>query len=397
MASTLAEAKKKNTTTKPIKQSFGKGLFLLKQPNNGNKYWRLAYRFAGKQKTLALGIFPNISLADAERRRDEAKKLLEAGVDPSEHRKALKSSKAIENANSFEVISREWYAQKSDTWVTSHGNKIIRRLERDIFPWLGSKPITSITPNDLLTTVRRIEERGAIDSARRALLNCSQIFRYAVATCRAERDPVPDLRGALRPRKPKHLATLTDPKVIGELLNTIDTYHGSFVTKCALQLAPLVFVRPGELRGAEWSEIDLDAAQWTIKAERMKMRLPHLVPLSIQAVGILRELYNLTGKGRYVFPSEHSNVRPMSENTVLFALRRMGFGKSEITGHGFRAMARTLLDEILGIRPDYIEHQLAHAVRDPNGRAYNRTSHLPERIKMMQAWADYLDNLKGKT
>ncbi|WP_237762080.1 tyrosine-type recombinase/integrase, partial [Legionella santicrucis] len=238
------------------------------------------------------------------------------------------------------------------------------------------------------------EERGVKETARRALLNCSQVFRYAIATGRAERDPVPDLKGALQPAKTTHFATMTDPKAIGELLRAIDEYHGSFVTKCALQLAPLVFVRPGELRAAEWAEIDLDAAEWNIKAERMKMRVAHLVPLSKQAVAILREIHPLTSRGKYVFSSEQTSTRPMSENTLNFALRRMGFAKNEMSVHGFRAMARTVLDEILHIRPDYIEHQLAHAVRDPNGRAYNRTSHLPERREMMQKWADYLDKLK---
>jgi integrase len=220
------------------------------------------------------------------------------------------------------------------------------------------------------------------------------VFRYAVATCRAERDPVPDLRGALQTTKPVHLATMTNPKAIGELLRAIDNYHGSFITKCALKLAPLVFVRPGELRAAEWSEVAIEKAEWNIRAERMKMREPHLVPLSTQSIAILQEIYAITGNGQYVFPSEHTSTRPMSENTVLFALRRMGFSKDEISGHGFRAMARTLLDEVLQVRPEYIEHQLAHTVRDPNGRAYNRTSHLAARREMMQLWADYLDGLK---
>ncbi len=227
-------------------------------------------------------------------------------------------------------------------------------------------------------------------------LHCSQVFRYAIASERAEHNPVPNLRDALQSAKGTHYATMTDPASIGELLRAIDSYHGSFITKCALQLAPLVFVRPGELRAAEWCEINLEKVEWNIRAERMKMREPHLVPLSTQSVSILRELHSLTGNGRYVFPSEHTNTRPMSENTVLFALRRMGFSKDEISGHGFRAMARALLDEALQVRPDFIEHQLAHTVRDTNGRAYNRTSHLVERRKMMQLWADYLDGLKNR-
>lgn len=393
MTLTVAEVKQKRDLEKPLKLSDGHGLFLLVKPDN-KKYWRLAYRFNGKQKTLALGVYPDVSLADARESRDDARKLLAKDIDPSENRKATKTAKTGQNINSFEVVAREWFINQSAVWVPTHGNRIIRRLERDIFPWLGANPIASITAQQLLIAARRIEERGAIETARRALLNCSQVFRYAIATGRAERDPVPDLKGALQPVKTTHFATMIDPKAIGQLLRAIDEYHGSFITKCALQLSPLVFVRPGELRAAEWAEIDLDAAEWNITAERMKMRVAHLVPLSKQAVAILRELHPLTGRGKYVFASEQTNIRPMSENTLNFAFRRMGFAKSEISAHGFRAMARTLLDEILHVRPDYIEHQLAHAVRDPNGRAYNRTSHLPERREMMQLWANYLDTLK---
>jgi len=393
MKLTVAEVKQKRELDKPLKLSDGHGLFLLINPDN-KKYWRLAYRFNGKQKTLALGVYPAISLADARLKRDDARKLLANGIDPGETRKAAKSAKTAQEIDSFEVVAREWFANQSGIWVPSHADKIIRRLERDIFPWLGASPVSTITAQQLLVAARRIEERGVKETARRALLNCSQIFRYAIATGRAEHDPVPNLKGALQPVQTKHFPTITDPEAIGELLRAFDQYHGSFVTKCALQLAPLVFVRPGELRAAEWDEINLNAAEWNIKAERMKMRVAHLVPLSKQAVAILRELYPLTGHGKYVFSSEHTSLRPMSENTLNFALRRMGFAKSEISVHGFRAMARTLLDEILHFRPDYIEHQLAHAVRDPNGRAYNRTSHLPERREMMQKWADYLDSLK---
>ena len=395
MKLSVLDVKKKRELEKPLKLSDGQGLFLLIQPN-GKKYWRYSYRFEGKQKTLALGVFPEVSLADARDLRNDARVLLKkTKVDPGEHRKALKQSQTSQDTDSFEVVAREWFANQSDIWAPTHADKIIRRLERDIFPWLGASPIASITAQQLLIAARRIEGRGVKETARRALLNCSQIFRYAIATGRAERDPVPDLKGALQPAKTTHFATITDPKAIGELLRAIDEYHGSFITKCALQLAPLVFVRPGELRAAEWSEIDLDAAEWNIKAERMKMRVAHLVPLSKQSVAILREIHPLTGRGKYVFSSEQTSTRPMSENTLNFALRRMGFAKNEMSVHGFRAMARTVLDEILHIRPDYIEHQLAHAVRDPNGRAYNRTTHLPERREMMQKWADYLDQLKS--
>ncbi|RFC36291.1 MAG: Integrase [Candidatus Nitrotoga sp. LAW] len=372
----------------------GGGLYLEVAPAGG-KWWRLKYRYDGKEKRLSLGVYPDVSLKDARQRRSDARKLLSDGVDPSENRKAVKAAKTERGANSFEVIAREWFAKNSASWSENHGSRIIRRLERDIFPWIGGRPVAEIKAQELLATLRRVEERGAMETAHRAHQNCGQVFRYAIATGRAQRDPSPDLRGALPPVKQSHHAAITDPKVVGDLLRAMDGYRGTFVTKCALRLAPLVFVRPGELRKAEWTEIDLDKAEWNIPAARMKMREPHLVPLSSQAVEILRELHALTGDGRYVFPGARSNGRPMSDNAVLAALRRMGFAKDEMTGHGFRAMARTILDEVLGVRPDFIEHQLAHAVRDPNGRAYNRTAHLAERRKMMQLWSDYLDKLQS--
>lgn len=372
-----------------------KGLFLLLTPAGG-KWWRLKYRFGGKEKLLSLGTYPEVSLKDARERRDEARRLLANEVDPGEARKAKKAAGNERAANSFEVIAREWYAKFSPGWTPSHGERILRRLERDVFPWLGERPIADIKAPDLLQAIRRIEGRGALETAHRAMQNCGQVFRYAIATGRAERDPTPDLRGALPPVRESHLAAMTDPKDVAALLRAIDAYEGFYTTRAALRLAPLVFVRPGELRKAEWSEIDLDNAEWNIPAERMKMRQPHLVPLATQAISILRELQPLTGASRYVFPGARTNARPMSDNAILAALRRMGFAKDEMSGHGFRAMARTILDEVLGVRPDYIEHQLAHAVRDPNGRAYNRTAHLPQRRQMMQQWADYLDNLKSE-
>ena len=397
MALTDIEVKKVKAIDKPVKLSDGGGLFLLVQSTDpkDSKYWRLAYRFGGKQKTLALGVYPDVSLKDARQRRDDARKLLADDVDPGENRKAMKAAKTDRAANSFEVIAREWFAKNSATWTENHGSRIIRRLERDVFPWIGGRPIADINAPELLAVLRRIEERGAVETAHRAHQNCGQVFRYAIATGRAERDPSPDLKGALPPVKQTHHAAITDPKHIAELLRAMDDYQGHFITKCALRLAPLFFVRPGELRKAEWAEIDLDKAEWNIPAERMKMREPHLVPLSTQAVAILRELHALTGGGQYVFPGARTNGRPMSDNAILAALRRMGFAKDEMSGHGFRAMARTILDEVLQVRPDFIEHQLAHAVRDPNGRAYNRTAHLAERRKMMQQWADYLDKLKA--
>ena len=382
----------------PIKLADGEGLYLLLNPN-GSRWWRWDYRrpVTGKRNTLSLGTYPATGLADARGKRDDARKLLAAGVDPGEHRKAEKAAGEDRAANSFEVVGREWFAKQKINWVQGHADKVLLRLENDVFPWLGKRPVADVTAKELLTTINRIVDRGAIDSAHRALQNCGQIFRFAVVTGRAERNPAVDLRGALPAAKETHLAAITDPDKVGGLLRAMDAYTGSFVTKCALRLAPLVFVRPGELRQAEWAEIDLDKAEWNIPASKMKMREPHLVPLSDQAVAILTELQALTGRGRYVFPSARSPQRPMSNNAVLSALRRMGFDKDEMSGHGFRAMARTILDETLHFRPDYIEHQLAHAVRDPNGRAYNRTAHLAERKKMMQAWADYLGALKADT
>jgi len=379
---------------KPYKLTDEKGLYLLVAVSGG-KWWRFNYRFEQKHKTLSMGTYPETSLKQAREKRDEARKLVAAGIDPGVNRKASKAAKEGEIANSFEIVAREWHTKQSTSWVDSHSEKIIRRLERDIFPWLGHLPISAITAPEILETLRRIEDRGAIETAHRAHQNCSQVFRYAIATGRATYNPAPDLKGALPPVKQSHLAAITDPKIIGDLLRAIDSYQGSFVTKSALRLAPLVFVRPGELRAAEWIEFDIEKAEWNIPATRMKMREPHLVPLSSQAISILKELYPLTGNGRYVFPSARTTQRPMSDNAILAALRRMGFSKDEMSGHGFRAMARTVLDEVLQIRPDFIEHQLAHAVRDPNGRAYNRTAHKAERHKMMQQWADYLDTLKN--
>ncbi|QBQ53822.1 tyrosine-type recombinase/integrase [Nitrosococcus wardiae] len=377
---------------KPKKLFDGGGLYLEVAPSGG-KWWRLKYRFGGKEKRLSLGVYPEVSLKEARERRDEARKLLANEIDPGEHRKAKKAAREDRAANSFEVVAREWLAKHALHWSASHGERIIRRLERDIFPWIGGRPVADIAAPQLLEVIRRIEQRGALETAHRALSSCGQVFRYAVATGRAERDPSGDLRGALPPVKSQHFAAATEPKEIAEILRAINGYEGTLTVRCALRLAPLVFVRPGELRKAEWADIDLEAAEWRYLVT--KTNRPHIVPLSHQAVAIFRELHPLTGRGRYVFPSARSAARPMSDNALLAAMRRMGIAKEEMTGHGFRAMARTLLDEVLGFRPDFIEHQLAHAVRDPNGRAYNRTAHLPERRKMMQEWADYLDRIKA--
>jgi integrase len=354
----------------------------------------LKYRFDGKEKRLSLGVYPDVSLKDARDRRDAARKLQADGIDPSANRKAQKLAHADRAANSFEVVAREWFAKYSATWAAIHTDRIVRRFERDIFPWIGERPIADITAPEVLTVVRRIESRGALETAHRALGNCGQVFRYAVATGRVKHDPSGDLRGALPPVKSEHFAATTDPKRVADILRAMDGYEGTLTVRCALRLAPLVFVRPGELRKAEWADIDLNAAEWRYTVT--KTNTPHIVPLSRQSLEILRELQPLTGRGRFVFPSARSSVRPMSDNAILAAMRRMGIEKDEMSGHGLLAVARTILDEVLGIRPDFIEHQLAHAVRDPNGRAYNRTAHLPERKKMMQQWADYLDKLKAQ-
>ena len=377
---------------KPAKIFDERGLFLLVTPAGG-KWWRLRYKFDGKEKLLSLGTYPDTGLKDARTRRDDARKLLADGIDPGENRKAVKAARQERAANSFEVVAREWYAKQAPNWAEHHGDRIIRRFERDIFPWIGGRPIADVTAPELLAAVQRIENRGALETAHRALGNCGQVFRYAVATGRALRDPSGDLRGALPPVKGEHFAAVTEPIQAAQLLRTLDGYQGTLTVACALRLAPLVFVRPGELRTAEWADIDLETAEW--RYHDTKTDSDHIVPLASQAVAILRELHALTGTGRFVFPGARSNGRPMSDNAILAAMRRMGIGKDEMSGHGFRAMARTILDEVLGFRPDFIEHQLAHAVKDPNGRAYNRTAHLGERRKMMQAWADYLDKLKA--
>lgn len=372
----------------------GGGLFLLVTPSGG-KLWQFKYRFKGKEKKLSFGAYPALSLADARQRREDAKKLLVNDVDPGEMKKSLKQAKVALEENSFEIVAREWHTKFSSQWTPGHAVTIMSRLERDVFPWLGAKPVDEIKPVELLAVLRRIEDRGALETAHRVWTIAGQVLRYAVATGRAERDAAADLRGALPPTQERHHAVITDPKEVAELLRAIDGFQGTFHVKCALKLSPMLFVRPGELRQMEWEEIDFEEERWNLPAEKMKMKQAHIVPLCKQAVAILKELQPLTGKGRYVFPCHRSPLRPMTNNAINAALRRMGYTSDDQTGHGFRAMARTILDEVLQVRPDFIEHQLAHAVKDPNGRAYNRTAHLVERKKMMQIWADYLDELKA--
>lgn len=375
-------------TDRPIKLFDGQGLFLLVNAK-GQRWWRLKYRFGGKEQQLSLGTYPEISLKVARERRDEHRRLIALGIDPSTKRRVEK----VAQADTFEAIGREWYEKFKPKWAKSHSDKIIQRLERDVFPWLGRRPIAEILAPEILVVVRRIEDRGALDTSHRALQNCGQVFRYAIATGRAVRDPCQDLRGALPPAKHENFPSITDPEAVGELLRAIEGFKGTLVVKSALQLAPLLFQRPGELRKAQWSQFDLERGQWKFQAS--KNGPDHLVPLSQQAVEILRTLHSLTGRRTHVFPGRDPK-KPMSDAAVNAALRRMGYDtKTEITGHGFRAMARTILDEHLQIRPEVIEHQLAHRVKDNNGTAYNRTKFLKERTEMMQVWADYLDQVKA--
>lgn len=390
-ALTALAASKAQPRDKKYRLAAGGGLYLEVMPN-GSKYWRWKYRYAGKEKRLALGVFPEVSLADAKRDRDDARKVLRGGDDPAAVKRAERLAKHAAALNNFEAVGREWLAKQTHLAKVTF-DKAQRELEIHAFPWLGTRPVAEITPPEVLGVLRRVESRGKLETAQRVKQRCGQIFRYAVATGRAERDPTADLRGALATPKTQHRAAITDPARIGELLRAIHGYAGSFATLCALKLSPLVFTRPGELRMMEWAELDLDAAEWRIPASKMKMRDEHVVPLATQAVAILRDLHPLTGARSYVFPGMHNPKRPMSENTVNTALRRMGYGQAEMTAHGFRALASTRLNE-MGYPVDVIERQLAHAERNKVRAAYNRAQHLAERRKMMQAWADYLDALR---
>lgn len=381
---------------KPVKLGDGLGLFLLITPSGG-KWWRFSYRYDAKQKTISLGTYPDTSLAKARDRCDAARRLVADGIDPSEQRRAAKSTKAEATANSFEAIAREWYSKAYTGKAESTRHQVMTRLEQDVFNKIGSKPISMIAAADVLATVEKIAERGALTVAKRSFNYIGRTLRYADSRGLVARDVSAsiDIKLILTRRKTAHHAALTKPSDVGGLMRAIDGFTGSFVTVCALKLSAMTFVRPGELRHAEWSEIDLDNATWEIPGKKTKMRTDHIVPLSTQAVAVLRELQALTGRGAYVFPSERGGSRSMSENTINAALRRMGFTKEEMTAHGFRAAARTIMEEALDMRPDLLEHQLGHAVRDANGRAYNRTAHLPRRKEMMQVWADYLDKLKA--
>lgn len=379
---------------KTYKVSDSGGLYIEVAPSGG-KWWRLKYRFGGKEKRISLGVYPDVGLKDARDRRDAARKLLADNIDPGERRKQEKEAIAVKALNSFEAVTRDWFSKRVHFWAKSHADKIIRRFERDVFPWIGKRPIADITARELLKAIHHIEERGARETAHRALENCGQVFRYAEAHGLISYDPSRALHGALEPVKGRHFAAITTPVGVAKLLRSFDDFKGSYVVLAALKLSPLFFVRPGELRMARWEDIDFDKAQWSYWVT--KTDFPHLVPLATQAQAqaILRELYQITGNSEYIFAGRTPN-RPMSENTVNAALRRLGYDtQKDMTGHGFRAMARTMLHEELDFAPEVIEHQLAHQVSDPLGTAYNRTKFLEQRKAMMQEWANYLDFLKA--
>jgi len=395
MALTNLQVQKAEPREKPYKLSDSLGLYLF-VTSKDQKYWRLDYRFGGKRKTLALGVYPNVTLAEARTKRDDAKKQIKNDIDPSHVKRATKIAKAQSQEDSFKALSIEWFNQKQVPWSESHRDRVERMLYKELFPQLGSLPIGDITAPELLACLRRIESRGVLETAKRAKQVAGQVFRYAVASGKAERDPSADLKDALATPIKTHLAAITDPKEVGKLLITLDDYQGTPEVATALKLAPLFFCRPKELRHMEWSEINFEKQEWFIPASKMKMKNDHIIPLCKQAIDELKQLLQLTGHRQYVFPSARSPKRPMSDNAVLSAMRRLGIPKEQMTGHGFRAMARTLLDEELGYRIEWIECQLAHAVKDANGRAYNRTTYLRQRKDMMQHWADYLDGLKAE-
>tara|TARA_R110000782_G_scaffold48146_1_gene105499 strand:+ start:575 stop:1792 length:1218 start_codon:yes stop_codon:yes gene_type:complete len=378
---------------KPTKYFDGEGLYIVANPS-GSRLWRMKYRFAGKEKSLSFGKYPEVSLKRARDLRLEARTQIAEGLDPSFEKQQKHFNSMEQASNSFEKVAEEFLIKKANICSEGYIVKMRQRLEKNIYPWLGSRPIHEIKPAELLNVLNRMDKQGKVDTAHRTKQNCGEIFRYAISTCRAEYDPSAALKGALTPNRRTHLASIIDPKQIGELMRAIEGYKGQYMTQCALKLAPLTFVRPGELRHAEWSEIDFDKAEWRIPAEKMKMKAVHIVPLSNQAIEVFKDLHPVTGKREYVFPGIHSPRRPMSENTVNGALRRLGYAQGEMTGHGFRSMASTLLNE-QGWNRDAIERQLAHAERDSVRAAYNYADYLPERRKMMQAWADYLDVIKS--
>jgi len=385
------------TSARPREREYkltdGAGLYLLVKPN-GRKLWRLNYAYLGKQRTLSFGAWPDVGLADARERRDEARKLIAAGLDPSHEAKLADARAMLSEENSFKLVAEEWVAKQEREGMSEVTLSKIRWLLAKAYPRIGSRPVAKITPQEVLAVLRSIEATGRYESARRMRSVLGRVFRYAIATTRAEMDPSRDLRGALTVPKAKHLAAITTPKGAGELMRAIEGYTGHAITLFGLRLSAHLFVRPGELRQAEWSEFDFDRSVWNIPEQKMKMRRPHRVPLSTQVIALFEQLWELTGTGRYCFPSFRSPLRPMSENTVNAALRALGFSQEEMTAHGFRAMAATLLNETGKFNPDAIERQLAHMETNAIRRAYTRGEYWDERVRMMQYWSDQLDEMR---
>nr|WP_249190529.1 integrase arm-type DNA-binding domain-containing protein [Burkholderia sp. AU32357] len=378
---------------KPVRLFDGGGLYLEIAPSGG-KWWRLKYRFGGKEKRYSLGVYPEVSLAAARKKRDEAREKLAAGIDPGEAKKAEKRASLLAAAHSFEVVARGWMDERKTSVEPAQHAKTLARMENDVFPWLGKRPIAEIDAPEILVVLKRVDGRGARFTAHRIRSEISRVFRYGIKEGHCKADPARDLVDAIPPAQTTHFASITEPEKVGEMLRAFDGFTGTFPVLCALKLAPMLFVRPGELRKAEWAQFDLDKGEWRYFVNKTKT--DHLVPLAAQAVTILRELHALTGEGVYVFPGARDRNRPMSEAAINAALRRLGYDtRTEITGHGFRAMARTILHEELEEKPEVIEHQLAHTVPDSLGRAYNRTKFIKARRSMMQQWADYLDKLKA--
>jgi integrase len=389
------EVKNAKPRERTYKLSDEKGMY-LEVTRKGHRYWRLKYRFGGKEKKLSLGVYPDVSLSQAREMREQARAQLSDGIDPCVAKKASKLQGAKGEPNSFRVIALEWFDIKMGGKSRSYRERSWRALENNLFPDIGDRPITQITVPELLVPLRKVEERGAIEMAKRTKQVAGLVFRYAIATGRAERDISRDIGDALRPSVKKHYASITDPKRVGRLMVAIDGYDGTPSVKSALKLSPLLFTRPGEIRHMEWSEINWDESRWEIPAAKMKMRQDHIVPLATQALAILKAQQAITGDGKYVHPSPRGKQRPLSDNGVRTALRTMGYGNDDMTAHGFRAMARTMLDEILEYPHAHIELQLAHKPPGALGAAYNRSSYLKQRMVMMQVWADYLDGLKAK-
>lgn len=392
MPLTVLQVEKAKAAEKDYKLSDERGMYLLVS-KAGGKLWRLKYRVDGREKVLCIGSYPDLSLKEARELRDTARNQLANGIDPSADKKARKASSAQSNADSFEHLAKEWFATRMKDMSDTHKTRTLSMLNSYLLPYIGSKSVKEITAPMLLEVLRKIEAKGIVETARRAKQVASQIFRYAVITGRAQHDPAADLKGALQVPKKKHFAAITEPKQVGLLMEAIDSYHGSFVVQAALKCSALWFCRPGELRALEWANVNWDDKRLEFIAEKTLQQ--HIIPLSTQSLELLKSLQMITGQGRYIFPSSRGFSRPISENTIRVALRTMGFGNDDMTAHGFRAMARTLLDEVLNYRIEWIEQQLAHTVKDANGRAYNRTKHLAQRFEMMQRWSDYLDELKA--